>query len=74
MQAASEGKKVIKVKSDDTDVFVLLVYWVFKKKIKAKEQMEKWNGTMLNINETCKTLGEKLLQVLALRHIVIYLW
>ena len=34
-QAASKGKKVISVKSDDTDVFVLLVYWIYKKKIKA---------------------------------------
>ena len=35
LQAASEGKNVISVKLDDTDVFVLLVYWIYKKKIKA---------------------------------------
>ena len=34
LKAASEN--VIRVKSDDTDFFVLLVYWVYKKKIKAK--------------------------------------
>ena len=29
--------------------------------------MEKWDGTVLNINETCNNLGEKSLQIL---HIV----
>ena len=66
LQAASEGKKVIRVKSDDTDVFVLLVYWVYKKNIKAKVHMQKWDSTVLNINETCKRLGEKSLQVLGM--------
>ena len=64
--AASEGKNVIRVKSDDSDVFVLLVYMVYKKKIKAKVQMQKWDSTVLNINETCKRLGEKSLQVLGM--------
>ena len=66
LRAASEGKNVIRVKSDDSDVFVLLVYWVYKKKIKAKVQMEKWDGTVLNINETCNNLGEKSLQILGM--------
>ena len=36
LRASTEGKNVIRVKSDDSDVFILLVYWVYKKKIKAK--------------------------------------
>ena len=66
LRASSEGKNVIRVKSDDSDVFVLLVYMVYKKKIKAKVQMEKWDGTVLNINETCNNLGEKSLQILGM--------
>ena len=66
LRATSEGKNVIRVKSDDYDVFVLLVHWVYKKKIKAKVQMEKWGGTVLNINETCNNLGEKSLQILGM--------
>ena len=66
LRASSEGKNVIRVKSDDSDVFVLLVYMVYKKKIKAKVEMEKWDGTVLNINETCKNLGEKSLQILGM--------
>ena len=30
LQAAERGKPVIRIFTDDTDVFVLLVYWVWK--------------------------------------------
>ena len=30
LQAAEFGKNVIRILSDDTDVFVMLVYWVWK--------------------------------------------
>ena len=30
LQAAERGKSVIRIFTDDTDVFVLLVYWVWK--------------------------------------------
>ena len=43
LQAAYAGKNVIRVLSDDTDVFVLLVYWVYKAALQCKVQMERWN-------------------------------
>ena len=36
LQAAYAGKNVIRVLSDDTDAFVLLVYWVYKAARSAK--------------------------------------
>ena len=40
LQAAESGKAVIQILSDDTDVFVLLVYWFYKMQLKAEVQME----------------------------------
>ena len=64
IQAASHGKSVIRVLSDDTDVFVLLVYWVHRAGLQCKVQMERWDGTVLDINATCADLGKKCLQLL----------
>ena len=44
---------------DDIDVFVLFVYWTSKMRVVAKIQMEKWNGDVLDINETVQRLGPK---------------
>ena len=66
IQAASHGKSVIRVLSDDTDVFVLLVYWVHRAGLQCKVQMERWDGTVLDINATCADLGEKCFQLLGM--------
>ena len=66
IEAANSGKTVIRVLSDDTDVFVLLVYWVCRKELECKVQMERWDGTVLNINATCDKLGAKCLQLLGM--------
>ncbi len=67
IQAANYGKNVIRVLSDDTDVFVLLmVYWVYKAALQCKVQMERCNGTVLDINATCTELGPKSLQLLGM--------
>ena len=65
-QVANYGKNVIRVLSDDTDVFVLLVYWVYRAALQCKVQMERWNGTVLDINATCTELGPKSLQLLGM--------
>ena len=44
LMAAKSGTKVVRVLSDDTDVFVLLVYWVYRHQIQATVQMERWDG------------------------------
>ena len=46
LQATNHGKSVIRVLSDDNDVFVLLVYWVHRASLKCKVQMERWDGTV----------------------------
>ena len=40
LMAAEFGTRVIRILSDDTDVFVLLVYWVYRYDIQATVQME----------------------------------
>ena len=59
IKAAEKGSQTIRILSDDTDVFVLLVYWTSKMQIKASIQMEKWNGDIIDINETVKKLGPR---------------
>ena len=59
IKAAKNGKTVIRVLSDDTDVFVLLVFWVYLADLEllCKVQMERWDRTVPNINATCAYLG-----------------
>ena len=66
LEASSSGEDVIRVLSDGTDVFVLLVYWVFRAQLRCKVQMERWNGTILDINATCMELGPKCPQLLGM--------
>ena len=66
LDAASHDKGVIRVVSDDTDVFVLLVYWVYLKHLDSNVQVERWDGTVLDINATCANLGPKCLQLLGM--------
>lgn len=66
LAASCAGKNIIRIKSDDTDVFVLLVYWVYKADVQSQVQLEKWDGTLLNINQTCKNLGSKCLQIIGM--------
>ena len=56
LKAVAEGAQTIRILSDDTDVFVLLVYWTSMMRVVAKIQMEKWNGDVLDINETVQRL------------------
>ena len=48
---ASQGE-TIRIVCDDTGVFVLLVYWTWRKTIRKNIQMEKWDGTVLDIRST----------------------
>ena len=65
LQAAECGKAIIRILSD-TDVRVLLVYWVWKMQLSCSAQMGRWNGVVLNINATCTELGPKCLQLLGM--------
>ena len=55
------GQSVIRVLSDDTDVFILLVYWVNRAALKCKVQIQRWDGSVLDTNATCNNLGQKCL-------------
>ena len=59
LQSADDGCHVVKVLSDDTDIFVLLVYWTWRCGLQDRlaVQMEKWDGVVLDVNATCATWG-----------------
>ena len=57
---------MIRVLSDDTDVSVLLVYWVHRADLQCKVQMERWDGTILDINATSAHLRPKCSQFLGM--------
>ena len=44
LKAVEEDAQTIRILSNNTDVFVLLVYWASKKQITAKIQMENEMG------------------------------
>ena len=60
------GKDVIRILSDDIDVFVMLVYWVCKIQLHCNGQMERWNGVVVDIHEACSELGPKCLQLMGM--------
>ena len=45
--AANSGKIMSPVFSEDTNVFVLLVCWVYREEMEFKVQMEQWDMSML---------------------------
>ena len=47
IDAANSGKLMIRVLTEDTDVFVLLVCWMYQMDMDCKMQMERWHMTML---------------------------
>ena len=56
-------KNVIRELSDNNNVFVLLVYWVYREEMTSNVQIERWDGTVLDINATCTDLGPQCLQL-----------
>ena len=66
LQAVGEGNNVVGVLCDDTDVFMLLVFWMWMNQLvdKCQMQMDRCDGAVLNINQTCTALGSKCLQLL----------
>ena len=68
LQAVGEGKNVVRVLCDGTDVFVFLVFWMWRNQLvdKCQMRMERWDGAVLNINQTCTKLGVKCIQLLGM--------
>ena len=57
LHAAADGVQTIRIISDDTDVFVLLVYWTSRMRVVDNIQTEKWNGDARDVNKTIVQLG-----------------
>ena len=64
LEAAKSGQNVIYILRDDTDVFVLLAYWANRAALQCKVKIERWDGSVLDINAICTDLGQKGLQLL----------
>ena len=41
LEAVKNGKNIVRVISDDTDVFVLLIYWVWRLQMTARMQLDR---------------------------------
>ena len=59
LDVAASCAEMVRIVCDDTDVFVLLVYWTWSKTIRKNIQMEKWDGTVLDIRATVDKLEDK---------------
>ena len=69
IDAVRYGKKVIRILNDDTDVYIILIFWVRKLSINSLVQLEKWDRTVLHINNIVAALGDISFQRLGM-HIV----
>ena len=61
-----EDKSHVQVTADGTDIFLLLVYHVWRQKLTTKVSMKKHDGTIIDINATVAKLGDKCKSVLPL--------
>ena len=57
LEAAASYAEMVRIVCDDTDVFVLPVYWPWRKTIRKMIQMEKCDGTVLDIRATVDKLA-----------------
>ena len=66
LEAVTNGKNVVRVIINETDVFVLLIFWVWRLQMTARVQLDRWCGAILNINESSSLVGAKFLQLLGM--------
>ena len=66
LEGAKSGHNVICILRDDTDVYVLLAYWVNRADLQCKIQMGRWDGSVLDINAICADHGQKCLLLLCM--------
>ena len=62
-RATASSAETVRIVCDDTDVFVPLVYWTWRKTIRKNTQMEKWDRMVLVIHATVVKLGDKCAQL-----------
>ena len=56
VHAAADVAHTIRNLSNDTDIFVLLAYWISRMRVVANILMEKWNGYVLDVSKTIEQL------------------
>ena len=57
LHTLGQGAHRVQILCDDTDVFVLIVYWCWKSHIKAEIQFQKRDNTTLRVNDTVSLVG-----------------
>ena len=55
LEAAASSAETVRIVCDDTEVFVLPVYWTWRKAVRKNIQLEKWDGTVPDIRATMKS-------------------
>ena len=56
IDAANSGRNMIRILSEDTDVFVVLVCCVYREEVECKVQMERCDMTMLR-RRVCSSMA-----------------
>ena len=56
IDVANCGKSMSHVLSEDTDMFGLLVWWVYWEEVECKVQNERWDMTMLG-HSVCRSMA-----------------
>ena len=59
LEQINKGIKHIQITADDTDIFVLAVYFLHKYNLKVNIVMKKNNGRFIDINSSAESLGTK---------------
>jgi len=65
LECAKSNQGVVRVLSDYTNIFIILVYWVYRANVQCRVQMERWDGIILDVNATCSTHGPNVCSSLA---------
>ena len=60
-----QGKRHIQILADNTDIFVLLLFFYWILKPSAHVTMKKYDGKIIDIKAKAMKLGEKCLDLLA---------
>ena len=63
LEAVKNGKNIVRVISDDTDIFVLLIFWERRLQMTARVQLDRWCGAIITIHESSSLIGAKSLQL-----------
>ena len=65
-QVAKTGTRHLQILADDTDIFILLLYWYWLTKHSALITMRRFDGRVIDIAATAMTLGNSCKNILAI--------